>query len=45
MEGVNEQPRRAVKGLSCVGWYGGVVGILIGGVFGSSKQGLVPRVT
>ena len=28
---VNEQSRRAVKGLPCVGWYGGVVGLLMGG--------------
>ena len=45
MRGVNEQPRRAAKGLPCVGWdRGGTLGTLDGEVFRPSKYGLVPRV-
>ena len=43
--GVNEQPRRAVKGAYSYEMGFGVVGLLTGGVIGPSKYGLGPRVT
>ena len=42
--GVNEQPRQAVKGLPCVGWYGVWWDSRWVGVLGPSKYGLLPRV-
>ena len=43
-EGVNEQPRRAVKGLSRVEWHGVWWDSRWVGVFRPSKYGLRPRV-